>query len=50
MNCHCHALNQSGAVKLLNPTAPVKEVLKIARIDSVLDNFEDESKAVESFH
>jgi anti-anti-sigma factor len=50
MNCYCHALNQSGAVKLLNPTAPVKAVLKIARIDSVLETFEDESTAIQSFN
>jgi anti-anti-sigma factor len=50
MNCYCHVRNQSGAVKLLNPTAPVKEVLKTTRIDSVLETFEEESAAIQSFN
>ncbi|HTP85766.1 MAG TPA: STAS domain-containing protein [Bryobacteraceae bacterium] len=49
MNCYCHTLKSSGSLKLLNPTAPVKAVLKIAHIDSVLETFEDETAAIESF-
>jgi anti-sigma B factor antagonist len=37
MSCHCHALRNSGALKLLNPTAPVRAVLQVTRIDSVLE-------------
>jgi anti-sigma B factor antagonist len=49
MNCYCHALKNSGALKLLGPTAPVKAALKITRIDSVLETFDDESSAIDSF-
>jgi anti-sigma B factor antagonist len=49
MSCHCHALQNSGALKLLNPSAPVKAVLQVTRIDSVLETFEDESAAIRSF-
>jgi anti-sigma B factor antagonist len=49
MNCYCHALRNSGAVKLLQPTAPVKEVLKVTNLDSVLETFDDETAAMRSF-
>ena len=49
MNCYCHTLKNEGALKLLNPSARVKEVLRITRIDSVLPSFEEESAAIESF-
>jgi anti-anti-sigma factor len=49
MNCYCHTLKNEGALKLLNPSARVKEVLRITRIDSVLPSFEEESVAIESF-
>jgi anti-sigma B factor antagonist len=50
MNCYCHAVKNSGALKLLNPHAPVKRVLSITKIDSVLQSFEDEDMAIQSFH
>jgi anti-sigma B factor antagonist len=49
MNCYCHAVKNSGALKLLNPDAPVKRVLRITKIDAVLQSFEDESTAIASF-
>ncbi len=49
MNCYCHALNNAGALKLLNPTAPVKEALRVTRIDSIVQTFEDETAAIKSF-
>jgi anti-sigma B factor antagonist len=49
MNCYCHAIKNSGALKLLHPDASVKRVLSVTRIDSVLQTFEDESAALESF-
>ena len=49
MNCYCHAVKNSGALKLLNPDAPVKKVLSVTRIDSVLQSFEDETAALASF-
>jgi anti-sigma B factor antagonist len=50
INCYCHALRNSGAVKLLQPTAPVRQVLTIASLDSVLETFEDETAAIQSFN
>ncbi len=49
MNCYCHAIKNSGALKLLKPDAPVRKVLSVTRIDSVLQMFEDEAAAIESF-
>ena len=50
MNCYCHAVKNSGALKLLNPEAPVRRVLNVTRIDSVLQMFEDETTAIDSFN
>jgi anti-sigma B factor antagonist len=49
MNCYCHAVKNSGALKLLHPDVAVKRVLSVTRIDSVLQTFEDESAAIQSF-
>jgi hypothetical protein len=49
MNCYCHAVKNAGALKLLNPDAPVRRVLSVTKIDSVLQMFEDEAVAIESF-
>ena len=50
MNCYCHAVKNSGVLKLLRPDAPVKKVLSITKIDRVLQSFEDETAAIASFH
>jgi anti-sigma B factor antagonist len=49
MNCYCHAVKNSGVLKLLHPDASVKRVLNVTRIDSVLQTFEDETAALRSF-
>jgi anti-anti-sigma factor len=49
MNCYCHAVRNSGVLKLLNPNSQVKKVLSITKIDSLLPAHEDEKSAVESF-
>jgi anti-sigma B factor antagonist len=49
MNCYCHAVKNSGTLKLLNPDAPVKRVLSITKVDAVLQSFEDETAAIASF-
>lgn len=49
MNCYCHAVKNSGALKLLNAHAPVRRVLSLTKIDSVLQTFEDEAAAIDSF-
>jgi len=49
MGCYSHAMKNAGALKLLNPDVPVRRVLSMTRIDSVLQTFEDEAAAIESF-
>ena len=49
MNCYCHAVKNAGVLKLLNPDAPVRRVLSMTKIDSVLQTFEDEAVAIDSF-
>jgi anti-anti-sigma factor len=49
MSCYCHAINNAGALKLLNPGAKVRQVLSVSRVDSVLETFEDEAAAIHSF-
>jgi anti-anti-sigma factor len=50
MNCYCHAVKNAGALKLLNADAPVRRVLSVTKIDSVLQMFEDEAAAIASFN
>ncbi len=49
MQCYCHAVKNAGVLKLLRPDAPVRRVLNVTKIDSVLQTFEDEAAAIESF-
>ncbi|MBZ5607701.1 MAG: STAS domain-containing protein [Acidobacteriia bacterium] len=49
MNCYCHAVKNSGVLKLLNPDAPVKKVLSLTKVDGILQSFEDEAAAIASF-
>jgi anti-sigma B factor antagonist len=49
MNCYCHAVKNAGVLKLLNPDLPVRRVLSLTKIDSVLQTFEDEAAAIDSF-
>jgi anti-anti-sigma factor len=49
MNCYCHAVKNAGVLKLLNPDVPVRHVLSLTKIDSVLQTFEDETAAIDSF-
>jgi anti-anti-sigma factor len=49
MSCYCHAVHNAGALKLLNPEPRVRQVLSVARIDSVVETFADESSAIDSF-
>lgn len=49
MSCYCHAINNEGALKLLNPEPTVRKVMKIAKIDRLLETFEDEESAISSF-
>ena len=49
MQHHCHAVKNAGALKLLRPDIPVRRVLNVTKIDSVLQLFEDEAAAIASF-
>ncbi len=49
INCYSHAVRNHGMLKLLRPSAPVQNLLRLTRIDSVLEAYEDEAKALESF-
>jgi anti-sigma B factor antagonist len=49
MQHHCHAVRNAGALKLLRPDGPVRRVLNVTKIDSVLQTFEDEGAAIASF-
>jgi anti-sigma B factor antagonist len=49
MQCYCHAVKNAGVLKLLRPDAPVRRVLNVTKMDSVLQTFDDEVAAIESF-
>jgi len=49
MRCYAHAVKNAGALKLLNADTPVRRVLSVTRIDSLLPMFEDEAAAIASF-
>ncbi len=49
MSCYCHAIKNAGVLKLLNPEPRVRQVLNIARIDALLETFDDEAAAIDSF-
>lgn len=49
MNCYCHAIKNSGVLKLLHPDAPVQRMLSMTKIDSVVETFADETSAIASF-
>lgn len=49
INCYSHAIRNHGMLKLLRPSAPVQNLLRLTRIDSVIETYEDEAKALASF-
>lgn len=49
INCYSHAVRNHGMLKLLRPSAPVQNLLRLTRIDSVIEAYEDEAKALASF-
>ena len=49
MSCYSHAVSHHGMLKLLRPTAPVEELLRLTRLDSVIETYHDETQAVQSF-
>ena len=43
-------VRRGGSLKLLKPTARLRELLKTTRLDSLLETYEDEPTAIASFH
>ena len=49
MSHYSHVVRNQGMLKLLNPSAEVQTLLRLTRIDSVLETYHDERQALESF-
>jgi anti-sigma B factor antagonist len=49
MSCYSHAIRNRRAFKLLNPNRDVRELLRFTRIDSVLETYDSEQEALQSF-
>jgi anti-sigma B factor antagonist len=49
MRCYSRAVSNRGMVKLLHPSPQVRRLLEITRIDSVLEAYDDEHQALQSF-
>ena len=46
---YSHVVKNQGMLKLLNPNAQVESLLKLTRIDSLLETYHDERQALASF-
>jgi len=49
MSHYSHVVKNQGKLKLLNPSREVERLLRLTRIDSVLETYHDEREALESF-
>lgn len=49
MSCYSHAIRNRKALKLLNPSRDVRELLRVTKIDAVLETYDDEQEALRSF-
>jgi anti-sigma B factor antagonist len=49
MSFYSHAVKNQGILKLLNPATEIQELLRLTRIDSVLETYYDERQALQSF-
>jgi len=49
MACYAHAIKNQGMLKLLNPGVEVQSLLRMTRMDTVLETHYDEEKALQSF-
>jgi anti-sigma B factor antagonist len=50
ISAHAAATRQSGALKLLNTTKRVANLLVITKLATVFETFDDERQAIESFN
>jgi anti-sigma B factor antagonist len=49
MSCYSHAIRNRGMLKLLRPSPEVQKLLRLTKIDAVLEAYEDENQALQSF-
>jgi anti-sigma B factor antagonist len=49
MNCYSHALRNRGMLKVLKPSESVRKLLQLTRLTTVLETFDEEYRAIESF-
>jgi anti-anti-sigma factor len=49
MNYYSHVLRNRGVLKVLKPSDNVRKLLQVTRLNSVLETFEEEIRAIESF-
>jgi len=49
ISCYSHAVKNQGILKLLNPTAEVQTLLRLTKLDTVLETYHDERHALGSF-
>jgi len=49
MSIHALLRQESGCMKLLNPSARIRSILSVTKLDTVFETFDDEDAAVHSF-
>ena len=49
ISCYSHAVRNQGILKLLNPAPEVQRLLRLTKIDSVVETYYDEHQALGSF-
>jgi anti-sigma B factor antagonist len=46
---HARAIRNHGIVKLLNPSTKIRQMMRVTRLDSVLESYDNEQEALRSF-
>lgn len=49
MSCYSHLVRNHGALKVVNPTPEIKNLLEITGISTLIPAYKDEQEAVDSF-
>ncbi|HET8547823.1 MAG TPA: STAS domain-containing protein [Bryobacteraceae bacterium] len=49
MTCYSHVLRNRGMLKVLRPSEDVRRLLSLTRLDGVVEAFDDETAAIQSF-
>jgi anti-sigma B factor antagonist len=50
ITCYSHAVKNQGMLKLLHPSAEIQNLLHLTGIESVLETYQDEQQALQSFN